>query len=194
MPNLDINLGSFNLSCLEKVCVPLMVCSHERSGTHFMMNSISKCTEYTASPFLNYDYLPLGSVVNFFSEQSIRNFLNSIKFMQNTRSAESWNKVFQAYLAHPEIIGGENRTDTNIIINSERKLIAKLGAEGVLFVTDNSESLIFNCADGSKRGVDLAATYFLYSNGWINKKPFEYLDSMYTSNRQNTRAVEIEIV
>ena len=71
MPNLNINLGSLDLSCSEKVYVPLMVCSHERSGTHFMMNSISKCTEYTASPFLNYDYLPLGSVVNFFSEQSI---------------------------------------------------------------------------------------------------------------------------
>ena len=46
--------------------------------------------------------------------------------MQKSRSAESWNKVFQAYLAHPEIIGGENRTDTNIIINSERKLLAKI--------------------------------------------------------------------
>ena len=114
--------------------------------------------------------------------------------MQESRSAESWNKVFQAYLAHPEIIGGENRTDTNIIINSERKLLAKSGAEGVLFVTDNSESFIFNCTDGSKRGVDLAASYFLYSNGWINKKPFEYLDNIYTSNRQNTRAVEIEVV
>ena len=64
----------------------------------------------------------------------------------------------------------------------------------VLFVTDNSESFIFNCTDGSKRGVDLAASYFLYSNGWINKKPFEYLDNIYTSNRQNTRAVEIEVV
>ena len=125
---------------------------------------------------------------------NVTNFLNSIKFMQKTRSAESWNKVFQAYLAHPEIIGGENRTDTNIIINSERKLLAKSGAEGVLFVTDNSESFIFNCTDGSKRGVDLAASYFLYSNGWINKKPFEYLDNIYTSNRQNTRAVEIEVV
>ena len=114
--------------------------------------------------------------------------------MQKTRSAESWNKVFQAYLAHPEIIGGENRTDTNIIINSERKLLAKSGAEGVLFVTDNNESFIFNCIDGSKRGVDLAASYFLYSNGWISKKPFEYLDNIYTSNRQNTRAVEIEVV
>ena len=79
MVNFKINGTSFELSGSKKVNLPLMVCSHERSGTHFAMNSISKCTEYTANPFLNFDYHPLGSVVNFFSEQSIRNFLNSIK-------------------------------------------------------------------------------------------------------------------
>tara|TARA_B100000214_G_scaffold343123_1_gene291382 strand:+ start:1836 stop:2771 length:936 start_codon:yes stop_codon:yes gene_type:complete len=125
---------------------------------------------------------------------NVTNFLNSIDFMQNSRSAESWSKVFDAYIAHPEIIGGENRTDTNIIINSKRRLLAKSGAEGVLFVTDNSDSYIFNCSDGSKRGVDLATSHFLYSNGWIDIKPYEYLDDIYTSNRQNTRAVEIEVV
>jgi len=125
---------------------------------------------------------------------NVTNFLNSINFMQKSRSAESWSKVFDAYIAHPEIIGGENRTDTNIMINSKRRLLAKSGAEGVLFVTDNSESYIFNCTDGSKRGVDLATSHFLYSNGWIDIKPYEYLDDMYTSNRQNTRAVEIEVV
>jgi len=124
----------------------------------------------------------------------ITNFLNSIYFMQKSRSAESWNKVFKAYRTYPEIIGGENRTDTNIIINSKRKLLAKSGAEGVLFVTDNNESYVFNCTDGSKRGVDLAASHFLYSNDWIDIKPFQYLENIYTSNRQNTRAVEIEVV
>jgi len=124
----------------------------------------------------------------------VTNFLNSINYMQKSSSAESWNKVFEAYRAHPEIIGGKNRTDTNIIINSKRQLLAKSGAEGVLFVTDNSDSYIFNCSDGSKRGVDLAASHFLHSNGWIDIKPYEYLDNIYTSNRQNTRAVEIEII
>ena len=124
----------------------------------------------------------------------VTNFLNSINYMQESRSIEFWNKVFDAYRAHPEIIGGKNRTDTNIIINSKRQLLAKSGAEGVLFVTDNSDSYIFNCLDGSKRGVDLAASHFLYSNGWIDIKPYEYLDNIYTSNRQNTRAVEIEVI
>ena len=78
MPNLNINLGSFNLSCLEKVYVPLMVCSHERSGTHFMMNGLSTCTEYTKDPYLDFDYCTLGPIVNFFWTEGVNNFLNSL--------------------------------------------------------------------------------------------------------------------
>ena len=74
-----INGPSVNLSYSEKVKFPLIVCSHERSGTHFMMNSISECTEYTSNPFLNFDYIPLGSFVNFFSQASTYKFLNSLK-------------------------------------------------------------------------------------------------------------------
>ena len=110
MPNLNINLGRLDLSCLEKVYVPLMVCSHERSGTHFMMNSISKCTEYTASPFLNFDYHPLGSVVNFFSEQSIRNFLNSIKNIRHNSLNYSTNSIIKSHF--PLTLMGKN--DQNI--------------------------------------------------------------------------------
>ena len=69
MVNFKINGASFELSSSEKVNLPLMVCSHERSGTHFVMNSISKCTEYTANPFLNFDYYPLGSLINFFQRK-----------------------------------------------------------------------------------------------------------------------------
>ena len=79
MVNFKINGSSFELTCSEKVNVPLMVCSHERSGTHFLMNSIDKCTEYTSNPFLNFDYMYLGSLINFFSEESIKIFLKSLK-------------------------------------------------------------------------------------------------------------------
>ena len=45
------------------------------------------------------------------------------------------------------MIGGENRTDTNIMINTFNPLLAKSGAEGVLFVTDNKTSYLFKCLD-----------------------------------------------
>ena len=74
MAYFKINGPSVNLSYSKKVKFPLIVCSHERSGTHFMMNSISECTEYTSNPFLNFDYMPLGSFVNFFQKQAHINF------------------------------------------------------------------------------------------------------------------------
>tara|TARA_B100001250_G_C19688738_1_gene739264 strand:- start:89 stop:1024 length:936 start_codon:yes stop_codon:yes gene_type:complete len=124
----------------------------------------------------------------------VSNFLNSIQKMQDSNNSKIWNNVFKAYMQYPIIIGGEQRTDTNIIINSKLDLMAKSGAEGVLFVTNNNESLVFNCRDGSKRGVDLAATSYLHKIGWISKEPYKYIESTLIFNKQNIRAVEIEVV
>jgi len=49
----------------------IMVVSHERSGTHFLMNSIAKCYGYLASPWINFDY-ELG--LNFFNPATIAEF------------------------------------------------------------------------------------------------------------------------
>ena len=62
------------VSISEEVEVPLMICSHERSGTHFLMNSISNCTSYQNIPYLDFDLHTLGSTINFFSEEDILNF------------------------------------------------------------------------------------------------------------------------
>ena len=98
MVNYKINGPSFVLSCSEKVKIPLMVCSHERSGTHFMMNSISECTEYTVNPFLNFDYIPLGSFVNFFSKESINKFLFSLQdISKNEYSAHCVNSIIKSH-------------------------------------------------------------------------------------------------
>ncbi len=55
----------------------LMVCSHERSGTHFLINSIARCTQYSSS-VLNFDYVPLGAFVNFFDAKEVHSFFNSL--------------------------------------------------------------------------------------------------------------------
>ena len=98
MANYKINGPSFVLSCSEKVKIPLMVCSHERSGTHFMMNSISECTEYTVNPFLNFDYMPLGSFVNFFSKESMNKFLFSLQeIRKNEYSTHCVNSIIKSH-------------------------------------------------------------------------------------------------
>ena len=98
MVNYRINGPSFVLSCSDKVKIPLMISSHERSGTHFMMNSISECTEYTANPFLNFDYMPLGSFVNFFSKKSMNKFLFSLQdISKNEYSTYCVNSIIKSH-------------------------------------------------------------------------------------------------
>jgi len=72
--SIEIRRG-LSFSASSEVDKQLMVCSHERSGTHFLMNTIGLCTHYCANPWLNYDLNPLGTEVNFYSENSARNFI-----------------------------------------------------------------------------------------------------------------------
>ncbi len=60
-----------NLSWFQEPRPKLMVVSHERSGTHFMMNSLAKCFGYVADPWVNFD-APLN--INFFAADSIKRF------------------------------------------------------------------------------------------------------------------------
>lgn len=59
---------------LDDVDATVMVCSHERSGTHFLMNSLASCTKYVSNPWLNYDLIPFGGAVNFFAESAVKRF------------------------------------------------------------------------------------------------------------------------
>ena len=67
----------------DKIDKSIIVCSHERSGTHFLMNSISLNSEYSVDPYLNFDLAPLGDTVNFFSTQNVANFIDKICTIDN---------------------------------------------------------------------------------------------------------------
>jgi len=80
---MKLNLAAqIDIAVSADVDRPLMVCSHERSGTHFLMNSIANITKYTQEPFLNYDLRPLGANVNFFSKAGVNDFFLNIKNIQ----------------------------------------------------------------------------------------------------------------
>jgi hypothetical protein len=73
-----IAIGPVRLASDERIPLPVMVCAHERSGTHFLMNSIAKNSIYRNDPFLNYDLDPLGSFVNFHYTRDVRLFFEHI--------------------------------------------------------------------------------------------------------------------
>ncbi len=62
----------------------LIVSSHERSGTHYLMNSIDfSFDHYSSKNFINLDYSPLGSIVNFHSPVSLSKFFDNLYLNKN---------------------------------------------------------------------------------------------------------------
>jgi hypothetical protein len=57
-----------------EIALPVVVCSHERSGTHFLINSIAKNSQFRNDPYLDYDIDPLGSLHNFYDQKLTRSF------------------------------------------------------------------------------------------------------------------------
>ena len=83
----------------QEVRYPLVVCSHERSGTHFLMNSIAANTSYVAKPWLNFDLYPLGSFINFYSQGGVSKFLHDIG---SIKSGDGMNTLASIIKSHHE--------------------------------------------------------------------------------------------
>ena len=79
--NLAIN-NNLQIKTSAKITEQLMVCSHERSGTHLTMNTIDAVSEYCSNPWLNYDLHPLGAQINFFSPTSASTFIRGLSDLQ----------------------------------------------------------------------------------------------------------------
>ncbi len=77
----------------------VLVVSHERSGTHFLMNSIAKCFGYVSSPWVNFDTLTLAT--NFHSSEAIAEFFSQFQGMKLANIVKShhpflfFEKVFE---------------------------------------------------------------------------------------------------
>ena len=61
----NINRKPYQIAVDDVDAPVVVVVSHERSGTHFLMNSIAMNSRYTVDPFLNFDHQTLAHEVNF---------------------------------------------------------------------------------------------------------------------------------
>ena len=83
----------------ENIKKVLCVCSHERSGTHFLMNSISINSNYSVNPFLNFDLIPFGDMVNFYSPKEVEDFINEISSMTHSNQKYKLSSIIKSH--HP---------------------------------------------------------------------------------------------
>lgn len=80
-----------------------------------------------------------------------------------------YEKIKKAFLNHPYIIGGENRTDTKIMENSEG-LIAKVGAGGLCIVvnTNTEEAFVVKISDSDMKARELVVLKVLENLHWAD--------------------------
>ena len=62
-----------NLALFPDERPAVMVVSHERSGTHFLMNALAACYGYVSAPWINLDRLTLN--INYFYPPELREAL-----------------------------------------------------------------------------------------------------------------------
>ena len=93
---------------------------------------------------------------------------NIVKGYLNLFTDPKYEKIKNAFLNHPYIIGGENRTDTKIISEGERKLIAKVGAGGLCVVvnTELEEGFIIKICDSNMEAREIAAIDLINNLHW----------------------------
>ena len=61
-----------------KSSIPLVVASHERSGTHCLMNTIALCTDYNSQCW-DFDPQSMGDLIDFNSGDSLREFFTGLE-------------------------------------------------------------------------------------------------------------------
>ena len=183
------------------------------SGKHLSMLLYAKILNIDSSNYQNIEHVIQQNINAFFKEifeiPEIKYaidgcglpaiFLNSHSFLKGVKNVlkseykNIWLSIFDSFNKFPYLVGGENRTDTNIMLNSNNQLLAKSGAEGVLFATNNDSSFIFKCLDGNFRAVDIVATNKLYNLNFINEIPYKNLVENYSKNLQNTEVYSFNI-
>ena len=80
----------------------IVVCSHERSGTHFLMNSIALNSHYSVEPFVDFDYMNLGDVINFHKSDHVSNFIKKIAFIKKKDTRYGLSSLIKSH--HPAYI------------------------------------------------------------------------------------------
>ncbi len=108
---------------------------------------------------------------------------NMAKGYLNLFCNNKYEKIKNAFLNNPYIIGGEDRTDTKIIQNS-KALVAKVGAGGLCIVvnTEIEECLVVKISDCNMKAREVVTLEALKNMHWAN---IEYDNTIRTIHGKN---------
>ena len=111
----------------------------------------------------------------------------------NGNNSLAWNKITHAMKMNPYLVAGTGRFDSILMDKSHGNLMAKVGAEGVIFLQSDEQTIIMKALDGGRRGVDLLASHFVKESNLITDYEFE-IEKEVIYNKQNELVGHIEII
>lgn len=108
---------------------------------------------------------------------------------ESTDRARHLERVRQAMTKHPEMVGGTNRFDTDLMKVFNGRLVAKAGAEGVQCIGDVETGLgiAIKVEDGNGRATSVAAMEVLKQLGICDEKKYEELNQYANAPVLNAR-------
>lgn len=162
---------------LEKNKISPTVLHNNCSGKHLMFLSVSKMNNWNLDNYCDLEHPVQKKTAKIISELCETNVYdypittdgcgvpifsmplkNIVKGYLNLFLNPKYEKIQNAYLKFPKIIGGVNRLDTVIIENGKDNLIAKVGAGGLCVVVNLKEKdavivKINDCSETARKNV-----------------------------------------
>lgn len=111
----------------------------------------------------------------------------------DAKLADAAARIMDALAAHPEMIGGTERLDTDVIAATSGRVVCKVGAEGMWCagVRDGEFGIAVQCRDGASRASYAAGMAVLRRLGVFDDSSWQALASHHDPIRRNHRQLDV---
>lgn len=103
-------------------------------------------------------------------------------------------RIVKLFITHPEMIAGEDRFDTEIMIACGGRVLAKTGAEGIECMSilgNNSLGIAIKMIDGANRAIPSVLVNVLKRLGILGNEAMQRLNKWQRVRLENHRGIEI---
>lgn len=123
-------------------------------------------------------------------------YLASSDTIKDGRHSQALNTIRDAMMAHPELVAGKDRFDTDVMRTFKGRIVSKAGAEGVQCVGDVKAGIgiAIKAADGNGRAVMVAMMEVFKQLGIGNEEIYEKLSNYVETPIKNMKKEIIGIV
>ena len=95
--------------------------------------------------------------------------INIAIMFSNFSCENKYSKIISAMAKHPFFVGGDGQIDTEIIKSTKGRVIAKVGAEGIIVVMNNGNCIVIKIADGNSKIRSFVVVKLLVQLGWLKQ-------------------------